>query len=915
MKHKVIIGIFSTFVLISAILCAFYIKGLPYIVSNQNVINFVQEQLKEKMKIDSVITNPVLKTHFSPLVEFSIDEFELSGKDGRIAGVSKFSTEISLKKILSKTIILKKLGADFIYADINKISSLNLKKEEKKKAENDWNVDIFNSLLYVKNSMFLYSTNGTNLKLTANDIEIDNSQKDQRFLHFNISADVEKAGKELNFNISDNNSVYFKDNHFWVKNCYLSMNKSKIFFNVNADRKKNFNAEIFSDKIFVKDVLTLIDSQLIENNLDEPLAYFKDLDGSFNFNLKFTKDDIKGNVGINEVRAKIVPVRDIPITVTKGKIALTKEKITLTGFKGFYNNRKENDFTFDGTVDDYLKSIDTKIVSRATVTQDFMKNYLSKMLGMDIDLVGGSTKTRLDFNAKNNKIDLTWLFGISAGKDILINGSSIASPDFAKGVKAVMHLENNILDIKSLDYYMVPQQFLTKEYKDKIYPILNFSGKIDLAHNSEIKRLGFKFTRQMPSEVLNLFIGQKLFKRGQIAGDMYYENMGEVPKLSGNLTMDKVALPSQRLFVKHGEMKAFGDTVKLIVDGGYRRSKFQFRGDVENKVLFPIVAKNVDLTVDNVDVEKFLSSSNNQNIVTDKEDVENDDDVKTFDIGNIIVENGLIKILKGNYKEIRFANVEADWSLDKNSILKMSSNRFEIANGHSSAKIECDLKNYLYNMILGVKDIDSDLIASNILQLEKEISGKASGIIKLNTDSSMKINGSVAFDIKDGTIQKVGLVEYVLKFAALFRNPLTMISPSIFSDLVNVPDGSFNKINGRLEMKNNVIERMMIKSSSPQLSAFVVGNYNLETSDASLRIYTKLSNKNKGIFGFLRNISLNSLANRVPLRSRNEAIYYSAEISQLPEIDADEKDCQIFLTKVDGDVEHNNFISSLKKIK
>ena len=281
----------------------------------------------------------------------------------------------------------------------------------------------------------------------------------------------------------------------------------------------------------------------------------------------------------------------------------------------------------------------------------------------------------------------------------------------------------------------------------------------------------------------------------------------------------------------------------------------------------------------------------------------------------ILLENGFIKILKGNYKGINFANVQSNFSLDKDSILRMSSNDFEIANGNSSAKVNCDLKNLKYDLELGVKDIDSDLIASNILQLEKEISGKASGIIKLNTDSSMKINGSMAFDIKDGTIQKVGLVEYVLKFVALFRNPLTMISPSIFSDLVNVPDGSFNKINGRLEMKDNVIERMMIKSSSPQLSAFVVGNYNLENSDASLRIYTKLSNKNKGIFGFLRNISLNSLANRVPLSSKNDAIYYSAEISQLPEIDADEKDCQIFLTKVDGDVEHNNFISSLKKIK
>lgn len=245
----------------------------------------------------------------------------------------------------------------------------------------------------------------------------------------------------------------------------------------------------------------------------------------------------------------------------------------------------------------------------------------------------------------------------------------------------------------------------------------------------------------------------------------------------------------------------------------------------------------------------------------------------------------------------------------------MYSNRFEIAEGHSSAKINCDLKKHKYNIVLGIKDVNSDLMATTLLALKKEITGKASGLIQLNTDDTLKLNGSIKFMVKNGTIQKVGLIEYVLKFAALFRNPLAMISPSTISDLVNIPEGNFDLINGDLQIKNNVIEKLMIKSSAPQLSSFIVGRFDLESRDATLRIYTKFSNRNKGFAGFLRNISLNSLANRIPLSSRNDSNYYSAEISQLPPIDADEKDCQIFLTKVDGDVEHNNFISSLKKIK
>ena len=118
-----------------------------------------------------------------------------------------------------------------------------------------------------------------------------------------------------------------------------------------------------------------------------------------------------------------------------------------------------------------------------------------------------------------------------------------------------------------------------------------------------------------------------------------------------------------------------------------------------------------------------------------------------------------------------------------------------------------------------------------------------------------------------------------------------------------------------LKIKDNVVYPLMIRSTAPQLSSFIIGTYNLENQDAALRIYTKFSSRKKGTLGFLRNLSLNALSNRIPLSGNNDISYYSAEISQIPSIEADEKDCQIFLTKVDGDIEHNNFISSLKKLK
>ena len=916
-KAKVIVSLAVTAGVLATAPFAVYLKVLPWAVSQPKFISYVEKTINKYAGLDVTVIHPELKTSLSPVIEFKVDELSVTKNGASLLDVNKFDTRISFKEIFDKNIIIQKLGADYIFADVNKLMALSQpQKEEQKKTE--WDFDFFDSLLYVKKSMFLYKIEpSTYVRLKADDLKIDNTQKVIRYVHFNLTSDIKKDGKNLHFNIADRNAVFIKDKAIWVQNCYLIFNDSKIFFNAMADKKKNYDLEVFSKKIDVADVLTLIDSGIVENNLDEPLSYFKDLKGSFNFNVKLSNNDLKGVVNLNKISCKIVPLSNIPLLLQKGKIAMTKNEITLSDFKGFYNNKQVNKVEMHGSVKDYLRSIDTDIVARAVVTNDFMLNYLSKMIGTKVELVGDSTKTRIDLKSKNNKIDILWLFGLKKGQDILVDGASLTPVDYIRGVKGDLHFENNLLNIKSIDYYIVPDSF-TKEQAQKVKPVVKLAGNVDFSSPEPfVKNLGFEIPRPLPSEFLNVLIGDKMFKKGKIAGKMEMINGESYPYLNGNLSMDGVFIPSQRIYVKHGEMTTADGMLNLSAQGGYRRSKFDFSGSLLNQIKFPIVVKHTNLTIDDVDVEKFIASANNQSseaITSEKFDVkpsgeakDNDDNTPTFDIGNFIVEDCVLHIKEGKYKDIKFDDVKATLSLDKNSVLNMYSNRFAIAEGHSSAKVNCDLKKHKYSLRLGILDVNSDIIATTLLTLPREISGKASGLIELNTDDSMKLNGSVKFLIKNGTIQKIGLVEYILKFAALFRNPLVMISPSTFSDLVNIPDGNFDRISGTLSIKDNVVEKMMIKSSAPQLSSYIVGRYDIENSDAALRIYTKFSNKNKGFAGFMRNISLNSLANRIP--------YYSAEISQLPPIDAEEKDCQIFLTKVDGDVEHNNFISSLKKIK
>ena len=913
---KILFGFILVFIVLACACIFIYFKVLPWAVSNEKVISFSEDIVNNYTNLYVDIEKPILVTKNFPKIEFKVVSISLNKSADRLLSVKDLDSQIDIQNILKKSIIVDRFGADILFIDADKIMKLFPAAEEKKETKSSFDIDLFDSILYLNNATILYTpVADTFIKLNASDLKIDNTQKVERYVHFNFNADILKDGKTVKIAIKDDNKVVIKDKQIFVNDCPLIINYSKMFFNAWADRKKNFEVIVYAKRFFIPDIIKLLQTNIIENNIDEQLAMIKKLRGDFDFKFKMTNKGLTGDIIFNRISAQIIPLNNMPFLVNSGVVALEGNDLILKNFKGFYGSSKNNEFSFNGSVKDYLKTADTTIDMSAAITNEFAQDYLSKVAGVSISLVGDS-RSKIIIKSKNNKFDITLMGKVAKGDDILLEGNSFSPVGYDRAFKADMHLIGDNLNIETINYYIAKE--ITKASKG-IKPILTLNGNVNIV-SGKVSDFGFDIPNPLPSEFLNVLVGKKMFRKGKFSGNMQYVDLGKFPIIKANLEAEGVAIPSQRLFLKKGKVVTADKSLNIFAQGKFRRCQYDFKGKIGNAIIFPILVRNITLTLDNVDIERIMRAMNApvQQADYTKEEIDDSDDADdalAFDFKNLIIQECIVKVLSGKYKEINFSNIEANMSLDKNSIFKMHSNRFDIAEGHSSADVNCDLKNQKYSIKLGIKDVNSDIMSTAILNLKREISGKASGYINLNTDETLKLNGVIKFVVKNGTIQKVGLVEYVLKFAALFRNPLAMISPSVFSDLINIPEGNFDKITGDLILKNNVIEMMKIKSYSPQLSAFIIGRYNLENSDAILRIYTKFSNKNKGFAGFLRNFSLNSLANRIPLNSRNDSNYYAAELSQLPDIDADEKDCQVFLTKVDGDVEHNNFISSLKKIK
>lgn len=905
-RNKIIIGLVCSAGILAGTLSAVYFWALPAVISNSWVHSQAAKAVKKSLGADLVINDVKLKTGRN--IDFTLNHFALKKDDAELLVLDGIDTSFDLSRIFAKRLIVKKVCADNVYVNASEIMALMPEQEAKEPQEMDFNIDIYSALLGVKKCLITYDDSDIGVKFDAENLMMDRSQA-RKYLHFDFDFELSKGNEKIAVSANDKNKIYTENNELHVDSFPIEIDKSKIVIDAFASRKTGLEAGISSKNFSARDIYNIVASNILLPEGKMLLAPICNVKGSVDFNVHIAKNSIKGDVNVNKSTFEVKDLLNMPVEISQGLIEIGNKDIKLKDFKGFYNSKEINSFKFEGDVKDYWKTCDTKIVSNIFVNDDFFKNYVSKLLGAPIGLVGDAG-SQLTLTSKNGSCDVIWYFLLNENEGFMLGDQSMVLKDYKTLFKVDLSVVKNILKLNTIDYY------ITDKLQKGITPVLAIKGSLDMADNMKLLDMSLNIPRPLPSEFLNFLCCQKIFKKGTVSGNLSIDNKGAFPKMDGVLELSEVRVPSQRLFIKSAKFGAKGDKLGAVANGRFKRSSYDFKGYVVNDLRLPIVVKYVDLSVDNVDVERMLAvnaaaAPQETNFEAEPET----DDIPTFTKGLIVIEKCMFNLKEGKYKDVNFGNLHANLTLDKDGVLEVQSNKFDIAEGISTLKVKADLIKNKYYLRLGVKDVNSDVMASAVLGLPREISGKARGLIEINTDETLKLNGDIKFDIQDGTIEKVGYVEYLLKAASLFRNPLAMISPTTIGDLVTIPNGKFDKIAGELKIVNNVIMPMQIRSSADSLATYIVGRYDLETNDATLRIYTKFSDKDTGFAGFLRNISLNSIANRISASGRNDSNYYSSELSQIPELKVGEDDAQVFLTKVDGDVINFNFLSSLKRIK
>lgn len=77
--------------------------------------------------------------------------------------------------------------------------------------------------------------------------------------------------------------------------------------------------------------------------------------GNIKFDFRLTNKGLNGQVDVNKIDFKLIPLANMPVSVTSGKLTMDSKNIDVQDFKGYYDNRIANVIEMSGKVNDYTK--------------------------------------------------------------------------------------------------------------------------------------------------------------------------------------------------------------------------------------------------------------------------------------------------------------------------------------------------------------------------------------------------------------------------------------------------------------------------------------------------------------------------------------------------------------------------------
>lgn len=693
------------------------------------------------------------------------------------------------------------------------------------------------------------------------------------------------------------------------KNPYLiSADVARVFSNerdINGHfSMKNFNLSLLDD-------LKSLDIFPSNFKSDD----FKDLSGIINVNAQVRHNSLNLFTKLDGTSITYIP-KKMKIKISSGNILLKNDELSLNKVNAFMG---EMPLFIDGKVLDIYKTPNMNLYINAKPTQEFLDQFFNNKAVYPIKLKGDVICTSR-INGTKERLSAKTTLKIEENSSLYYMGATLG--DISNPVE--IYLDNIYTPTWTrINNFKYDKIIASQNNKNFSNTQLLASGTIEFLLNNNVGFRNFRVKTQTPTDakIFNILFRKPLMKQGVFTSDLVINGTSTAPRVLGKLDVNSIDVPFFDATVKDVNFDFKNDKILITSRGVILANSVTLSAIMKNDLRYPYVFENIKLKLKDLDINKITDTLRDYeaDMYRNKNSAAK---AESFDLSQIIVKKAEVVADTINVKNVNAQDFTANLSLNEKLVLDVNKFRFKLADGYVNGSLKYDFITSRVNLLLHMKDSNAQIISEALFDLHNQIYGAITGDIALSCNAkthescTKTLQGDGYFIVANGKMPKLGSLEYLLKAGNLLRGGFTGLSISSLVDLITpLKTGEFDSISGNIHIDDGIAQNINIYSNGKDLNIYLKGSYNFSNAIADMSIFGTLSNKLTSVLGRVKNASLNTLLNTIPLVNKTELNPLTlVEINKIPNIDT-QNIYKIFTAEIYGDINGTDYVRSFKWVK
>ena len=737
----------------------------------------------------------------------------------------------------------------------------------------------------------------------------------------NIHYDKITVKGKIHSNFGSKAPILVNNSDFEVKNSNIKTSTIRGAIKKNPYNLQLDIANAFSDKRLVNGSFSMKDFDI--SALDDfSIPEFPILDDFDNFQGKIT---LSSKIRNNHVRlftqlgdtSVIYKPKHLRIKILNGNALFDKDDLNLNKINAYAGVMP---VFLNGKISNIIKNPDLNLYINAKPSQEFFDQFFNAKSVYPIKLKGDvmfSTTLKGTLDRLWAKTELK----LDESSSLYYMGATIG--DLTNPVRIYIDSITGPNSLK-LNNFVYDKIITSQNNKRFANTQVTAKGSIDLLSNNNVRFHNFRVKTENPTDakIFNIIFRKPFMKQGVFTSDLIINGDLYKPKILGQLDVTSIDMPIVDTTVKDISFDFKHDNVYIKTKSSVLDNFIYCNAIMQNRLTPPYTFNNISLYFTDLDLNRITDAIQNYEADLYKQQINLNNTGKPLNPAQFIVKHGEIVADKIKIKELNATDFKSTFSIDKNMIAKVDKYAFDLADGNVDGDITFNLLNNHMNLNAHINNSNAQTISEALFDMKGQFYGIVNGDLNLNCtgkdqDSCLKtLTGKGEFVINNGRMPKLGSLEYLLKASNLVTGGITGISINGIIDLITpLKTGEFKSITGHYIIEDGIVKDLEVFSKGKDLNLYLTGSYNIENYIADMEVYGSLSSSITSVFGKIKNLSLNTLLNTIPLLNKNElSEETTAKINKIP-TEEHSNIARVFAVDIDGDINGINYVKSFKWVK